>query len=132
MPLWSVCHLRVDENARPCNYALDMPPLAPLFAALADPTRLAIVERLLAEGERTVGELAAPFALSTPVVSRHLKALREAGLIETEVRRQWRVCRVRPEALAVIDDWLGRHRAFWSGSLDRLERLIDKAGDLDG
>ncbi len=103
----------------------------PLLAALADPVRFALVERLLAQGEETVGNLARPFDLSTAAISRHLKTLREAGLIESRVDRQWRVCRVRPEALKALDDWLGQYRDFWSGSFDRLERVLRESEDPD-
>src|ERR1700687_1275851 len=71
-----------------------------LFSALADPTRRAIVERLLAAGELSVGDVAAPFAISTPAISRHLQVLERAGLIERRIERQWRFGRVRADALA--------------------------------
>jgi DNA-binding transcriptional ArsR family regulator len=100
-------------------------PLSALFTALADPTRLAIVERLLSEGERTAGDIAAPFAMSKPAISKHLKVLEDAGLIERRVERQWRVCRIRPEGIRTIDDWMKRYRAFWEASFDRLERLLE-------
>ena len=87
------------------------PPLPVFFAALSDPHRLAILERLIAEGEKTVGELAAPFTISAPAISRHIAVLEESGLIERRIERQWRVCRVRPEALAAIEDWLARQPA---------------------
>jgi DNA-binding transcriptional ArsR family regulator len=103
-----------------------MPELASTFAALSDPTRLAIVERLLSEGERSAGELAAPLPISLPAVSRHIRVLERAGLIERRVDRQWRRYRVRPEALRSLDEWLAHYRAFWTGSLDRLERLVTK------
>jgi DNA-binding transcriptional ArsR family regulator len=100
-------------------------PLSALFTALADPTRLAIVERLLSEGERTAGDIAAPFAMSKPAISKHLKVLEDAGLIERRVERQWRVCRIRPEGIRTIDDWMKRYRAFWEASFDRLGRLLE-------
>ena len=107
--------------------------LPTVFGALSDPTRLAIVERLLAEGERSAGDIARPFAMSKPAISKHLKVLEDAGLIERRVERQWRLCRVRPEAIRVVDAWLERHRAFWEGSFDRLDKLLasepDKKGD---
>lgn len=106
-----------------------MQSLSTVFGALSDPTRLAIVERLLAEGERSAGEIAAPFAMSKPAISKHLRVLEEAGLIERRVERQWRVCRIRPEAIRAVDEWLTRYRAFWEGSLDRLEVLMNKADD---
>ena len=102
------------------------PNLSSVFAALADPTRLAIVERLLAEGEHSAGEIAEPFAISKPAVSKHLKVLESAGLIERRVERQWRVCRIRPEAIKMMDDWMERYRTFWEGSFDRLEKLLNK------
>ena len=102
------------------------PTLPTVFAALADPTRLAIVERLLAEGERSAGEIAEPFDISKPAVSKHLKVLENAGLIERRVERQWRLCRARPETIKMMDDWMQRYRAFWEGSFDRLEELLTK------
>jgi DNA-binding transcriptional ArsR family regulator len=97
------------------------PPLDTVFAALADPTRRAIVERLLAAGELTVGEIAAPFAISTPAISRHLHVLERAGLVERRVERQYRIIRVRPDALAPVETWLSRQRRHWDAALDRLE-----------
>jgi DNA-binding transcriptional ArsR family regulator len=94
-----------------------------LFAALADPTRRAIIERLLAAGELSVGDVAAPFAISTPAVSRHLRVLERAGLIERRVERQWRFVRVRADALAPVESWLSRQRRHWTAALDRLEAL---------
>jgi DNA-binding transcriptional ArsR family regulator len=96
-----------------------------VFGALADPTRLAIIERLLSEGERTAGEIAEPFAMSKPAISKHLRVLQLAGLIERRVEKQWRLCRVRPEAIRTVDEWMQRYRAFWEGSFDRLERLFE-------
>jgi DNA-binding transcriptional ArsR family regulator len=90
------------------------------FNALADPTRRAILARL-AQGEATVGELAKPFAISQPAISRHLKVLEEATLISNERRGKHRHCRLRPEALDSAAAWLEFHRRFWTGSLDRLD-----------
>ena len=90
------------------------------FNALADPTRRAILARL-AQGEATVGELAKPFAISQPAISRHLKVLEEAALISNERRGKHRHCRLRPEALDGAAAWLEFHRRFWTGSLDRLD-----------
>ena len=101
--------------------------LPTVFSALADPTRLAIVERLLAEGERSAGEIAEPFAMSKPAISKHLRVLEQAGLIERKVVRQWRVCRVRPEAIRAVDDWMQRYRAFWTDSFERLDKLLAKS-----
>jgi DNA-binding transcriptional ArsR family regulator len=105
--------------------------LAAVFGALSDPTRLTIVERLLSEGERTAGEIAKPFAVSKPAISKHLKVLEDAGLIERRVDRQWRVCRARPEAIKTIDEWMNRYRAFWEASFDRLGRLIEPQSHED-
>jgi len=98
-------------------------PLEALFGALADPTRRAIVERLLASGELSVGDVAAPFDISTPAISRHLQVLERAGLIERRVERQWRYVRVRTDALSPIENWISRQRRHWSAALDRLEAL---------
>src|SRR5713101_3380458 len=94
-----------------------------VLAALSDPTRRAIVERLLTAGELTVGDIAAPFSISTPAISRHLQVLERAGLIERRVARQWRIIRVRPRALAPLESWLSRQRRHWMEALDRLEAL---------
>src|SRR4030088_3824732 len=91
-----------------------------LFAALADPTRRAIVERLLAAGELSVGDVAAPFAISGPAITRHLQVLERAGLIERRIERQWRFVRVRADALAPAESWLSRQRRHWMAALDRL------------
>ena len=99
------------------------PPLDDVFAALADPTRRAIVERLLAAGELSVGEVAAPFAISGPAITRHLQVLERAGLIERRVERQWRFVRVRADALTPVENWLARQRRHWTAALDRLEAL---------
>jgi DNA-binding transcriptional ArsR family regulator len=105
-----------------------MPPAQPpqldsIFAALADPTRRAIIDRLLARGELSVGEVAAPFDISTPAITRHLQVLERAGLIERRVERQWRYVRVRANALAPMENWLSRQRQHWSAALDRMEAL---------
>jgi DNA-binding transcriptional ArsR family regulator len=94
-----------------------------VFAALADPTRRAIIDRLLARGELSVGEVAAPFDISTPAITRHLQVLERAGLIERRVERQWRFVRVRANALAPVESWLSRHQQHWSAALDRMEAL---------
>jgi DNA-binding transcriptional ArsR family regulator len=103
--------------------------LPTVFGALADPTRLAIVERLLNEGEHSAGQIAAPFAISKPAISKHLRVLEEAGLIERRVDRQWRVCRIRPEAIRAVDDWTQRYRAFWEVSFGRLEKILNAPGE---
>lgn len=97
-----------------------------IFAALSDPTRFAIVEQLLERGDQTAGALAEPFAISKPAVSRHLKVLEEAGIIERRVDRQFRSFRVRPEGLRSVDDWISRYRRFWQTSFDRLDKLLQE------
>jgi DNA-binding transcriptional ArsR family regulator len=89
------------------------------FAALADPTRRSILARL-ERGEATVGELAEPFRISGPAVSKHLKVLERAGLITRTPRAQWRLCQLDPEPLREAVAWLDGYRRFWDGSLDRL------------
>lgn len=98
-------------------------PLSAAFAALADPTRRAILARL-AQGEASVGELAAPFAMSLPAVSKHLKVLEKAGLISRGRDAQWRPCRLEAGALKSIDAWLAFYRRLWEEKLDRLESYI--------
>ena len=102
-----------------------MPPdrLSATFAALADPTRRAILARL-ALGETSVTELAEPFDMSMPAVSKHLKVLERAGLIARGREAQWRPCRIEPRALKDVDDWLERYRRFWTQSLDRLDDYL--------
>jgi len=94
------------------------------FAALADPTRRAILAQL-AEGEASVTELARPFDMSLPAVSKHLKVLEKAGLITRGRDAQWRPCRIEPAALQDVDAWLDRYRRFWAGSLDRLGLYLE-------
>jgi DNA-binding transcriptional ArsR family regulator len=97
--------------------------LSSTFAALADPTRRAILARL-ARGEATVSELAAPFDLSLPAVSKHLKVLQRAGLIEQGRQAQWRPCRLKPEPLRDVSDWIGQYRRYWEESFDRLGEYL--------
>jgi DNA-binding transcriptional ArsR family regulator len=98
-------------------------PLSTTFAALADPTRRAILARL-ALGEATVTELAAPFDLSLPAISKHLKVLQRAGLIEQGRQAQWRPCRLKPERLRDVADWIGQYRRHWEASFDRLDEYL--------
>jgi DNA-binding transcriptional ArsR family regulator len=101
------------------------------FSALADPTRRAILQRLAA-GEATVGELAAPFDMSLPAVSKHLKVLERAGLIERGREAQWRPCRLRAEPLKAATDWMEQYREHWEQSLDRLDaylRTLESEGE---
>jgi DNA-binding transcriptional ArsR family regulator len=97
--------------------------LSTTFAALADPTRRAILARLVS-GETSVTELAEPFAMSLPAVSKHLKVLERAGLIARGREAQWRPCRIEPGALKQVDDWLDRYRQFWDQSLNRLDNYL--------
>lgn len=100
-------------------------PLDSTFAALSDPTRRAILARL-ALGETSVTELAKPFAMSLPAVSKHLKVLERAGLIARGREAQWRPCRIEPRALKDIDDWLAHYRRFFDESFDRLDAYLQK------
>jgi DNA-binding transcriptional ArsR family regulator len=95
------------------------------FAALADPTRRAILARLAA-GEATVMELAEPFPMSLPAVSKHLKVLREAGLVERGRQAQWRPCRLSAGPLKEVADWLEGYRRFWEESYDRLDEYLQE------
>lgn len=97
--------------------------LSMTFSALADPTRRAILARL-ALGETSVTELAEPFEMTLPAVSRHLKVLQRAGLIARGREAQWRPCRIEPEALRDVDAWLEHYRQFWDVSLQRLEKFL--------
>jgi DNA-binding transcriptional ArsR family regulator len=99
-------------------------PLSAAFSALADPTRRAILARL-ALGETSVGELVRPFAISAPAISRHLRVLEGARLIERKTSAQWRICRLSPPGLRVADDWLSQYREFWEESLDRLAAVLE-------
>jgi DNA-binding transcriptional ArsR family regulator len=95
------------------------------FAALADPTRRAILARL-SSGEASVMELAEPFAMSQPAISKHLKVLEQAGLISRGRDAQRRPCRLEPKPLALATGWLENYRRFWEGSFQRLDTLLDE------
>lgn len=100
------------------------------FGALADPTRRAILARL-AKGEASVTELAQPFDMTLPAISKHLKVLERAGLITRGREAQWRPARLDAQRLKEVDDWVGRYRRFWEESFDRLDeylRQIQKNG----
>ncbi|HEY7131462.1 MAG TPA: metalloregulator ArsR/SmtB family transcription factor [Candidatus Limnocylindrales bacterium] len=98
-------------------------PLSTTFAALADPTRRAILARL-ANGEATVTELAAPFDLSLPAISKHLKVLQRARLIEQGRQAQWRPCRLTPAPLRDVADWVDDYRQHWQESFERLDDYL--------
>ncbi len=100
--------------------------LTATFAALADPTRRAILARL-ASGEVSVSELAAPFEMSLPAVSKHLKVLERAGLIERGRDAQWRPCRLHAAPLKEVANWVEHYRRFWAESFDRLEEYLRDA-----
>ena len=107
-------------------------PLSATLSALADPTRRAILARLV-EGEATVNELAKPFEISLPAVSRHLKVLERAGLISRSREAQWRPCKLQAQNLRAVDDWLAIYRRFWDESFDRMAAYINdlKQGEGD-
>ena len=98
-------------------------PLSQTLTALADPTRRAILARL-AHGEASVTELAEPFAMSLPAVSKHLKVLEKAGLISRGREAQWRPCKLEPAPLQAVDAWLGDYRKMWEERLDRLDAYL--------
>jgi DNA-binding transcriptional ArsR family regulator len=102
-------------------------PLTRTFAALADPTRRAILARLAGGGETVVKELALPFEMSPPAVSKHLRVLERAGLIEQGRERQWRPRRLRAEPLAEAAEWLLAYRPFWEERLDRMAAVVGRA-----
>ena len=106
-----------------------MDPLSQTFSALADPTRRAILARL-ALGDATVGELAEPFDMSLPAVSRHLKVLTDAGLIERHTEAQWRRCELKAEGLRAASDWIEEYRRFWETQFKRLEAYLDRTAPV--
>jgi len=95
-----------------------------VFAALADPTRRAILARLAAGEELSVTELAAPFAMSLPAVSKHLKVLERAGLIARGREAQWRPCRIEGKRLKKVHEWIERYRTVWEERFDRLDHYL--------
>ena len=105
-----------------------MPILDQSFAALADPTRRAIIARL-AKGEATVQDLARPFSISQPAISRHLKVLEEAGLIETRIDGTARPRRLKPDAVEALWDWLGQYRALWEMQFQKMDAVLDGLSD---
>jgi DNA-binding transcriptional ArsR family regulator len=123
----SLCHIRgravaVEAKAKEVEYGME-DHISSTFAALADPTRRAILARL-ALGETSVTDLAAPFEMSMPAVSRHLKVLEKAGLIARGREAQWRPCKLKPEPLKQAADWLDEYRRFWEESFDRLDEYL--------
>jgi DNA-binding transcriptional ArsR family regulator len=104
--------------------------LSTTFAALADPTRLAILARLTS-GEASVTELAKPFDVSLPAISKHLKVLERAGLIARGREAQWRPCRLDAEPLKDVADWIEHYRRFWEDSFDRLDAYLTALKDKE-
>lgn len=100
-------------------------PLTQTFSALADPTRRAILSQL-SRGEATVNDLAEPFDISLPAISRHLKVLEAAGLISRGREKQWRPCRLEAAPLKDLDGWMQQYRRFWETSFDRMDNYIEK------
>jgi|SRR5471030_813056 DNA-binding transcriptional ArsR family regulator len=105
------------------TYIVRADPLSATFAALADPTRRAILARL-STGEANVTELARPFDMSQPAISKHLKVLERAGLITRGREAQWRPCRLSPEPLKQVSDWVEHYRVIWEERLDRLDLYL--------
>lgn len=108
-----------------------MDPLSTTFRALADPTRRAILARL-ARGEAAVSELAEPFQMTLPAVSKHLKVLERAGLVTRGRQAQYRPARIEPEALMRVDAWIEGYRGLWNERLDRLEAYLHEIQDTAG
>ncbi len=100
------------------------------FAALADPTRRAILARL-ASGEKSVTELAKPFKMTLPAISKHLKVLEKAGLIQRGREAQWRPCRLQAGPLKKASDWIEHYRQFWEESLDRLGDYLNELQNME-
>jgi DNA-binding transcriptional ArsR family regulator len=107
------------------TYLLNMDRLSLTFSALSDPTRRAILARL-ATGAATVGELAEPFEMSLPAVSRHLRVLTDAGLIERHTEAQWRRCELRGEGFKAAADWIEFYRRFWEQQFDKLDAFLKR------
>jgi DNA-binding transcriptional ArsR family regulator len=107
------------------GYRKNSAQLDSVFGALADPTRRAILARL-AKGEASVNELAKPFSISQPAVSKHLRILESAGLIERDIDKQRRPARLKAEPMAAAVDWLEKYRTFWSKSFDQMDLLLEE------
>ena len=105
------------------GYTNNQPNLDAIFSALADPTRRAILSRL-ASGQASVNEIAAPFEMSQPAISRHLKVLERAGLVERDIDKQSRPARLKAENMAKAVDWLSEFKAFWETSFNQLDDIL--------
>jgi DNA-binding transcriptional ArsR family regulator len=112
------------------SYKTPGPDLDAIFSALADPTRRAILSRLI-DGEASVNELAAPFEMSQPAVSKHLKVLEHAGLVERAVDRQRRPARLRAQPMTAAIDWFSAFREFWGTSFDQLDDVLNEMKTSD-
>jgi DNA-binding transcriptional ArsR family regulator len=108
---------------------LAQPDLDRLFSALSDPTRRAIVARLARQGEATISDLARPFAMSLPAISKHVRVLERAGLLERQVRGREHRCRLQPRPLKEAVDWLTEYRRYWEGQMDALSRYLESETD---
>lgn len=104
--------------------------LSETFSALADPTRRAILARLK-RGQATVTELGEPFEMTLPAITKHLKVLERAGLIERSREAQWRPCRLRPQQLKHASEWIDEYRVFWEQSFDRLDAYLKEVQAKD-
>ena len=100
--------------------------LSELFSALSDPTRRAILARLAHDGEATISNLARPFRMSLPAISKHIRVLEHAGLLERQVRGREHRCRLQPRPLKDAVDWLVEYRQYWEGQLDALARYLER------
>jgi DNA-binding transcriptional ArsR family regulator len=122
---YSTNWLTIQNRAVIFNHMVELETrrLDTVFHALGDPTRRRML-RALADGERTVGQLAEPFAISLAAASKHIKALEKAGLIRREVRGRTHLCRLEPGPLASAHEWLSFYERYWTGRLDVLERLL--------
>ena len=109
---------------------MPVPPLNAIFAALADPTRRAIIERLAA-GEASAGELAEPFGISKPAISKHLKVLEKANLIVRTKHAQWHRFQLQSDTLKTASDWIAQYRRFWEDRLDALAKYLDRQNDKE-
>ena len=107
-------------------------PLDRTFHALGDPTRRRMLSALLEQGSLTASELGKPFNITQPSASKHLGVLEKAGLIKRTVEGRTHSFELNPEPLNEADDWIGRHRAFWTASLDRLEALVEQVNEEEG
>ena len=119
----SVLYLTYVLNTKRKRNTIKVDRLGMTFAALADPTRRAILSRLT-KGEASVNEVAAPFSMSLPAVSRHLKVLERAGLISRSHEAQWRPCRLEMKALREVESWIETYRRTWEQRLDRLDDYL--------